>query len=857
MPQLSMHTMKPTSVIALAGALLLASLTSVLTAQAPAASQAASAPAQAAPVAAQSADAQLATMQQYCVACHNDRAKVAGVSFQGLTPESVAQHAEVLEKAVRKMRGRVMPPPNAKQAPSAAIDSLVAYLEGSLDGAPTPAHISDKLVLHRLNRKEYANAIRDLLAVDFDASEVLPADDIAEGFDNIASALQVSPSFIEQYVIAARAVAVKAIGKPDARPGGWTFRAGAGTQLTHVPGLPLGTRGGILAKVDLPSDGEYQVDIADMATHIWGNGMEFENPLIVTLDNKLVYETVIGGEEDMKAYDQVQNGALDRVNARLKKIRFHATAGPHKIGVAFKRRTFAESDDQLQMFAPGGGQDRLYRVQSFQLQGPFDANGIGSTPSRDRIFTCKPESAAGQETPASAKASARSRRSSPESDASEVGCAKQIVTALAMRAYRRPVTAEDVNELMQYYQEGAKDPSTGSGQAAFESGIRSALTGLLASPFFLYRGERVPAGLRSGESYAISDLELASKLSFFLWNTIPDDELLQLGVAGKLSDPATLDKQVRRMLGDPRSVTLASNFFQQWLDMKRLDEIVPDSAVFPYASGRSDPREDFRTELTLFADSIFREDRSVIDLLRAKHTFLNERVALHYGITDVKGDRFRRVELANSTRWGLLGKGAVLMAAAYPNRTSPVLRGAFILKHIQGVPPATPPPNVPTLDEKDIGTTKARTVREMMATHRSNPTCAACHAVMDPLGLALENFDATGMWRDRDRYAGTTIDSSGVLPDGTPIKGPDDLREALLKRPDQFAQTFTEGLLTYATGRKLEYYDMPTVRRIVHGAAASDYRFSTIVQAVVRSDQFRMRRVPAPVAGKEDTSAAQ
>ena len=303
---------------------------------------------------------------------------------------------------------------------------------------PAQAHVPDQVVLHRLNRKEYANAVRDLLAVDFDASEVLPADDIAEGFDNIATALQVSPSFIEQYVIAARAVAVKAVGRPDARPGGWTFRAGPGTQLTHVPGLPLGTRGGILAKVDLPSDGEYQIDVADMATHIWGNGMEFENPLVVTLDNKLVYETVIGGEEDMKLYDQVQNGALDRVNARLKKIRFFATAGPHKIGVAFKRRTFAESDDQLQMFAPGGGQDRLYRVNSFQLQGPFDAKGISPTPSRERIFSCKPDNATQLQ------------------DAQDA-CAKQIITSLATRAYRRPVSAEDVNELLQYYQDGVKD----------------------------------------------------------------------------------------------------------------------------------------------------------------------------------------------------------------------------------------------------------------------------------------------------------------------------------------------------------------------------------------------------------------
>ena len=772
---------------------------------------------------------QLATIKQYCAGCHNDRAKTAGVSFEGLTPASVGQHAELFEKAVRKLRGRVMPPPGARQPEAAAVDSLIVWLEGSLDRAAGQAHVRDQIELHRLNRKEYANAVRDLLAVEIDAGELLPADDVAEGFDNIATALQVSPSFIEQYVIAARAVAVKAVGRPDARPGGWTFRAGPGTQLTHVAGLPLGTRGGILAKVDLPSDGEYVVDVADMATHIWGNGMEFENPLVVTLDTKPVYETVIGGEEDMKLYDQVQNGALDRVNVRLKNIRFFATAGPHRIGVAFKRRTFAESDDQLQMFAPGGGQDRLYRVNSFQLQGPFNAKGLGATPSRDRIFSCHPSPDA-------------------QRDAQAL-CAKQIVTSLTTRAYRRTASSEDVNELLRYYEEGVKD-------GGFEGGIRSAITGLLASPFFLYRSERIPTGLHPGEAYAGDDLELASKLSFFLWNTIPDQELLQLGIDGKLSEPSVLERQLRRMLADSRSRTLASNFVQQWLDMKRLDEIVPDSSVFPYASGRSDPREDFRTELTLFADSIFKEDRSVVDLLRASHTFLNERVALHYGITDVKGDRFRRVELKQSARWGLLGKGAVLMAAAYPNRTSPVLRGAFILKHIEGVPPANPPPNVPTLDEKDIGTTRALTVREMIAKHRSNPTCASCHAVMDPLGLALENFDATGRWRDRDRYAGAAIDASGELPDGTPINGPDDLRKALLRRPEQFVQTFTEGLLTYATGRKLEYYDMPTVRRIVRGAAGGGYRFSALVQAVVRSEQFRMRRVPQPAPGGDRVAVA-
>jgi hypothetical protein len=763
-------------------------------------------------------EAQVATIKQYCSGCHSVKGRAGGAVLEGMAPDSVAKDPELFEKAVRKLRGHVMPPPGAKQPDGKSVDSLVAWLEAALDKLPTPQHISDQVVLHRLNREEYQNAVHDLVLVDVNAAEVLPPDDTAQGFDNIASALQVSPSFIEQYVIAARNVAVRALGKADARAQGWSFKAPPGNQLTHVPGLPLGTRGGILASVDLPADGEYRINIADMATHIWGNGMEYENPLVVTYDSKIVYQATIGGEEDMKLYDQVQNGALDRVNARLKNIKFQATAGPHRIGVTFRRQSFAESDDQLQIHAPGGGQDRSYRVNSFQLLGPFDAKGLSTTPSRARILTCDP---------------ARDKKT-PEA------CAKEIFARLAKRAYRRPVTDEDIAELMAYYTDGAK-------QGGFEAGIRGGVTGMLASPFFLYRGERIPAGLKPGDKYTITDLELASKLSFFLWNSIPDDELLNLAAQNKLSDPATLNKQVVRMLADPRSKTLASNFVFQWLDMGRLDAVVPDTDVFPYASGRMDPRPDFRTELTLFADSIFREDRSIVDLLRAKETYLNERLALQYGITDVKGDQFRRVELKDSGRWGLLGKGAILMAAAYPNRTSPVLRGKFILTYIQGVPPANPPPNVPTLDDKNIGTTKALTVREMMAKHRASATCASCHAVMDPLGFALENFDATGMWRDRDRFAGSVIDSDGELPDGTKINGPDDLRNALLRHPYEFIQTFVGALLTYSMGRTQEYYDMPTIRGIVRDSAAKDYKFSAIVEAVVKSDQFKMRRVPQPV----------
>jgi hypothetical protein len=403
------------------------------------------------------------------------------------------------------------------------------------------------------------------------------------------------------------------------------------------------------------------------------------------------------------------------------------------------------------------------------------------------------------------------------------------------------VTAQDVDELMVYYADGAK-------AAGFEGGVRSALTGLLASPFFLYRGERLPAGVQPGQTFAITSLELASKLSFFLWNTIPDEALLGAAMRGELADGAVLEAQVRRMLADPRAATLASNFVFQWLDLQRLNEVDPDANIFPYASGRGDPRADYLTELELFAQSIFAEDASVVDLLTARHTYLNGRIAALYGIGSVKGDRFQRVELEDSTRWGLLGKGAVLMAAAYPNRTSPVLRGAFMLEHINGTPPAAPPPNVEAFPENEIGTAKARTVREIMAQHREAPSCYSCHSVMDPLGFALENFDAVGVWRERDRYAGTAIDALADLPDGTVVNGPDDLRGALMRRPEQFVQTFTERLLMYALGRTLEYHDMPTVREIVDHAEQDDYRFSSIVWEIVASDPFQMRRAPEAFA---------
>jgi hypothetical protein len=757
-------------------------------------------------------------VDKYCTGCHNAAELAGGVDFEKIGPESVAQHAETLEKAVRKLRGHLMPPPKEPRPDEQRLMSFVAWLENSLDAAAASRHAFPAIVPHRLNRKEYANAVRDLLALEIDPVEFLPQDEEVEHFDNIASGLQVSPSFIEQYVIAARALAVRAVGRPDARPGSQTYNAGPGNQQTHVKGLPLGTRGGFAVTHLFPSDGEYAVNIADMASHIWGNDMEFENTVVVTFDGKPIYETVVGGEEDMKLYDQVQNGAFEKINSRLKDIKFNASAGPHKVGVTFRRRTFAESDDQLQLFTPGGGQDRVYRVSSFEISGPYNASGLSPTPSRERIFSCHP-GATEEQAP----------------------CAEKIITQLATRAFRRPLAESDLAELLEYYRDGLA-------AGGFEEGIRSAVTGILASPYFLYRVEQAPAGVQPGEVYKVDDLTLASKLSFFLWNTIPDDELLGVAARGELGNEKVLRRQVERMLEDPRAGTLASNFVYHWLDMKRLEEVEPDRAIFPYASGRADPREDYLTELDLFAKSIIDEDRSVTEFLSAKHTYLNERLALLYGVTGVKGDRFQRVELTDSARWGLLGKGAILMAAAYPNRTSPVLRGAFILEYISGAPPTAPPPEVPLFPENEIGTTKARTVRDIMAQHRENPTCFSCHGVMDPLGFALENFDAVGVWRDRDRYAGTAIDSAAELPDGTPIAGPDDLRDALLKHPEQFVQTFTERFLMYALGRTIDYRDMPAVRKIVREAAEDDYRFSSLVWQIVTSEPFQSRQAPeAPV----------
>jgi hypothetical protein len=756
-----------------------------------------------------------AAIGKYCTDCHNRDDLTAEIAFDELTPESVAHEPRIFEAAVRKLRGRMMPPPGSPQPEQSTVDGLVSWLETNLDAAAQTDPSPPSVALHRLNRSEYANAVRDLLHLDIDAASLLPQDDELHGFDNIADALQVSPAFIEQYVSAARTVAVQAIGQPDARPGSQTYQAAPGTPNAHIEGLPLGTRGGILAEHHFPADGEYEINIADMAQALWVDHMEFVNTLVVTLDGKRVYQTTIGGEEDMKAIDQLQDPAVEAINARLKKIRFQAAAGPHKVGVTFLRRTAAESDDRLQMFLPGGGQDHVLQVRSFELSGPYSTSGVSSTPSREHVFSCYP--------------------SRPED---EQACAERIMTTMAERAYRRPLTEEHMANLRAYYVDGAKN-------GGFEEGIRSAITGILASPYFLYRAEHAPNGIPAGDYYHVRGLDLAAKLSFFIWNSVPDDELRSAALSGALEDANTRKQQVERLLRDPRASSLATNFAARWLNLQRLDEVQPDTTIFPYASGNGDPRADFVTETTLFVDSVFRSERSVVDLLTADYTYVNERVASLYGVRDVKGSRFRRVQLDDPVRHGLLGKGAILMASSYPNRTSVVLRGAFILENLVGTPPANPPPNVEAFPEADVGTLKARTVRDIMAQHRSSPVCFSCHGVLDPLGFALENFDAVGVWRERDRFAGTAIDASAELPDGTELEGPLELRAALLRKPEQFVQTLTERLLTYALGREIDYRDMPAVRRIVSQAKESDYRFSALVWAIVESEPFQLRKAAA------------
>jgi hypothetical protein len=745
----------------------------------------------------------------------------------------VGDHADVWEEVVRKLRGGLMPPAGIRRPPQADVDTFVASLERALDQAALTNPNPGRVALHRLNRAEYANAIEDLLGVRVDAAALLPKDDEADGFDNVASVLTVSPSFLEQYISAARAVTNMALGNRAQRAVSQTYRPARGTDQTQrVDGLPLGTRGGLIADHLFPADGEYKININGLAGAGYVRGMEYAHTLVVLLDGVKVFQGHIGGEEDIKNIDQRQAAAVAEINGRFQNIPLTVTAGPHKLVVTFIARSFAESDDVLGSFKPGALEDRVVRVGSVEILGPFNPAGLSNTPARQRVFVCRPTSSRDEQPSAAAKASAGSRRSSQEIEASEIGCASKIFTNLARRAFRRPVTQADLDAPLAFYQSARKNGD-------FESAIREALPAILASPKFLYRTERTPATVKAGVAHRLTDLELASRLSYFLTGRGPDEPLLAAAEKNTLGQSKALEAQVRRLLTDPRSHSLVTNFAFQWLKLRALDDADPDAILFPnFDEGL---REAFRRELELFVQSVFTEDRSVLDLVTADYTFVNERLALHYGIANVRGNRFRRVTLSDQNRFGLLGKGAVLTVTSYANRTAPVLRGAWILENLMGTPPAAPPPDVEGFPENKDGE-KARSVREIMETHRAKPACNSCHGIMDPLGFALENFDAIGEWRSADRWAGTPIDAAGKLVDGTPLSGPVDLRTTLTRRSDQFVQTLTEKLMTYGLGRRVEYYDMPAVRQIVRDAARDNYRFSSIVMGIVKSAPFQMRK---------------
>jgi hypothetical protein len=751
----------------------------------------------------------------YCTECHNSDDWAGGIAFDTMTEGEVPENVDVLEKVVRKLRSQQMPPGGHKMPDKTARNAFVSWMETRLDQAGAAHADPGRVGLHRLNRKEYGNAVRDLLGIEIDPAELLPRDEPREGFDNIAAALQVTPSFLDQYISAARIVVVQAMGNKDALPAGTTYRATKpSTQQFHEDGLPLGTRGGIAVDHNFPADGEYVLNIANMAQALWVYNMEFENHLVVTIDGRLIYQTTIGGEDDMKAIDQKQDPAVEAINQRLKNIRFTTKAGIHRFVVAFRHRTFAESEDRLQMYTPGGGQDRVLRVASFEIRGPFNATGVSQTAARNHIFSsCYPKSAA-----------------------EETACARKVIGDMARRAFRRPVTDRDLTALMGFYAEGRK-------ASDFDAGVRRALTAVLAHPDFLFRTDQPVNELPPGTVYRLDDFSLASRLSFFLWSSLPDDQLLDLATAGKLHEPAELQRQVKRMLADPRSITIARNFGSQWLNLTKLPEITPDPAIFPYASGTGDLRGDFQEEITLFMDDILRTDQSVLALLASPYTFLNERLALHYDIGSVRGDQFRKVKLEDASRWGLLGKGGVLMASAYPNRTSPVLRGAYVLERIMGTPPPIPPPAVEALPATNAQNQPA-TVRERLEVHRQKPQCHSCHAAIDPIGFTLEAFDATGKARRIDRFARVEIDTMGELPDGTRVRNVGELRAALLADPVPFVQNVTERLIMYALGRVIEAHDMPYVRSIVRNAAADGFKFSTLITNIVLSDEFVKAKVP-------------
>ena len=750
---------------------------------------------------------QRGVLNTYCVTCHNEKLKTAGLMLDKLDIDRVGEGAATWEKVLGKLRSGDMPPAGRPRPDQSTYDSLATYLETKLDSSATATPNPGRPAIHRLNRAEYVNAIRDLLAIDTDAIDItslLPPDDAGYGFDNIGDVLSVSPALLERYLSAARKIVRIAMGIPDDRPAPKTYEVSRFlVQDERVSeALPFGSRGGVAVRHFFPVDAEYVIKIR-LKTEYTGTrvlGLREQHQLDLRLDGNRIKLFTVGGEAKRKEVEGNEPATLD--------VRLPVKAGTRLIGVTFLKKTWApenileprlvnmETDDE-----PGVG--------AVTIEGPLNMTGPGDTASRHKIFVCE------------------AKGDSIQQDS----CAKQILSTLAHHAYRRPINEADTAVLLKPYQ-----AFRGKG---FDTGIRMGLERILASPEFLFRIEHDPANMTPGSAYRISDLELASRLSFFLWSSIPDDELLGLATEGKLKDPAVLEHQVRRMLVDSRSKALVSNFAGQWLYLRNVRSASPDLGEYPEFD--ENLRDAFQQETGLFFESMLREDRSVLALLDADYTFLNERLARHYGIPNVYGNQFRRVTLTDENRRGLLGQGSILMVTSYSARTSPTIRGKWLLTNILGTPPPPPPANVPSLkDRSDDG--RILSVREQMEQHRANAACAVCHARMDPLGFALENFDAVGKWRNTSGLGNTPIDASGVLPDGTKFQGPAGLRKVLLSHPEQFVDTVTEKLLTYALGRGLEYYDMPAVRRIVREAKPNDYRWSSVILGIVQSTPFQMRR---------------
>lgn len=758
--------------------------------------------------------AQWDKLESYCYKCHNFDDYAGGLSLEGMDPESLHSDPAVWEEVILKLRAGMMPPTGQLKPDNAERRELITALETSLDAVAAENPQPGTVVLHRLNRTEYATAIEELLDIKVDASDLLPRDDEASGFDNSAKVLKVSPSFLEQYMLAAREVTVLAIGNPNAATTGRVYPgAPAASQNLHIDGLPLGTRGGMLIEHNFPSDGEYAFTVSGLigGGYVWG--VMDENTLIITIDDEKIFSATLGDREDLRAVDIDQAVGIAAIDERFKNIRHFVAAGTHRVGISFIARSAATQIETLHGFGPVDGMASLVqgvsggpRITNVTIQGPFNPVGVSDTASRNKIFTCYPQALE-----------------------EELLCAREIISSIARKAFRRPVTEADIQGAMQFYASGRE-------LGTFDQGIQKGLMAILASPNFLYRAHTPPDDAQPGEVFAINDVELASRLSFFLWSQQPDETLLQHALNGTLHDPATLQAEVRRMLADPKAASLVNNFAFQWLHVDGLTQVNPDKTVFPQFTFDLIP--DFEKELELFISSIFNADRPVLDLLTANHTFLNERLSLHYGLNLVRGGQFQRVTLTDPQRFGLLGKGAVLMTTSYANRTSPVIRGAYILEKLIGTPPPSPPPNVEAFPESEEGGV-VLTVRERLESHRDNPACQSCHTVIDPLGLALENYNSIGQWQDKDPDAGLVIDASGQLTDGTPVSSPADLWRALSSDPELFAMTFTKKLMTFALGRSLEYYDMPTVRSIVHTAATEDYRLSSIVIGIVQSDAFR------------------